>query len=138
MAASIFHSAIQTNIAHKLKELEKFRAFTELTVSLNGTDYKPDLCLYPYKKLDWQFDSIREEETPILIVEILSPTQGSLEIMEKTKLFLEAGVKSCWLVTVHTLSVTVYSAIDQFKVFTEGDVIDDSLGISIPLKDIFS
>lgn len=137
MAASFFHSAIQINIGKKLAEIEKYRAFSELTIVINGTDYKPDICLYPYKKIDWEIDAIRVEELPLLAVEIISPTQGTLELVEKTKIFLESGIKSCWLVTIHPQSVSVYSAIDSKKVFYEGDVIDDVLGIQVPIKDIF-
>lgn len=90
------------------------------------------------KELDWEIDAIREEEIPLMIVEILSPTQGALEIAEKTKFFLETGVKSCWVVTVYPKSVSVYSGVGTKKVFIEEEVTDDILGISIPLKDIFS
>lgn len=48
MAAFIFHSAIQTNIGHRLAKFEQYRTFAELTINIDGTDYNPDLCLYPY------------------------------------------------------------------------------------------
>lgn len=137
MAASFFHSAIQANIAHKLIEVGKYRTFTELTVSINGTDYKPDVCLYPFQKLDWQLDRIKVEEVPLMVVEILSPTQGTQELVEKTKIFLEAGVKSCWLVTVHPQTVSVYSSFDSKKVFIEGNVVDETLDINIPFDSVF-
>lgn len=137
MAASFFHSSIQMNVGHQLAANESYRVCSELTISINGTDYKPDLCLYPYQKVDWIFDSIRMEEIPLMVVEILSPTQGAQELIEKMKIFLEAGVKSCWLVTVHPPSVSVFSSISERKIYTDGDIVDNQLGITIPFESVF-
>lgn len=137
MAVSLFHSAIQTNVAHKLIEYEQYRTFTELTVNIHGTDYKPDVCLYLFKKFDWKLDTIRVTEMPLLVVEVISPTQGVQEVMEKVKMFLEAGVKSCWVVTIFPKNVSVFSSFESDVNFISGEIVDDSLGIKIPFESVF-
>jgi Uma2 family endonuclease len=62
-------------------------------------------------------------EMPLLVVELLLPTQGTQEILDKFEIYLAAGIKSCWLIEPAIGSVTVYENLDTFKSFVEGNVI---------------
>ena len=75
---------------------------------------------------------------PLLAIEILSPKQGMDDVLAKFQAYFALGVKSCWLVTPALEAVTVYSSLDNFKIFGKnGEVVDEVLGISVPLAKIF-
>jgi Uma2 family endonuclease len=74
---------------------------------------------------------------PILAIEVLSPKQGTYEILEKFKVYFELGVQSCWLVYPEAEAITVYSSINNRKLFGNGEVIDEVLDIRLPHHDIF-
>ncbi|MEZ4737110.1 MAG: Uma2 family endonuclease [Caldilineaceae bacterium] len=82
-------------------------------------------------------DILRMSEMPLLAIEVLSPKQGGYDILEKFKLYFTLGVQSCWLVIPNTRTVVVYSTPDSFATFGTGEVIDESLGIQIPVEEIF-
>ena len=76
-------------------------------------------------------------EMPLLAVEILSPKQGTYELLEKFKVYFELGVKSCWLVDPAITTITVYSSNEEWRTFSGSEVIDETLGIKLPLNKIF-
>ncbi len=76
-------------------------------------------------------------EMPLLAIEIISPTQGSKEILDKFEVYFAAYIKSCWLIDPATGVVTVYSSLDKSRTFVENDIIDTVLDLKIPIKDIF-
>jgi Uma2 family endonuclease len=75
MGPSINHSYIQVKLASLLNNLTQYSVFSELTLDIDGKEYVPDLCIYPQRKFDPLNDLIRIKEIPLLILEILSPTQ---------------------------------------------------------------
>lgn len=83
---SFNHSAVQANLAFLFKRLGIYRVSTELSLDVSEADLtglaskdevKPDLCLYPKRSLSRPFDILRMSEMPLLVVEVLSPRQGS-------------------------------------------------------------
>ena len=78
------------------------------------------------------------KEMPLLAVEIVSPKQGMYEIAEKVLLYFELGVRSCWVVEPIIQAITVYASIGQWETFTRGDVVDEKLGIRLPIDEIFA
>ena len=59
------------------------RFFSELTLQIEGKDYIPDVCLYLKKPMNFAgSDILRMTELPLLAIEVLSPTQGTQEIIE--------------------------------------------------------
>ncbi|NJO15453.1 MAG: Uma2 family endonuclease [Thioploca sp.] len=108
-------------------------------------ELKPDVCLYPVSKyprgLRKPVDILRMTDMPVLAIEILSPKQGIYDIKQKFKAYFALGISSCWLVQPEIESVTVYSAIDSFKLFdrSHGDteIIDTILEIHLSLEKIF-
>lgn len=143
---SLNHSAIQVNLAFLLKKIGTFSVYTELSLDtsrLDKTKYKfkeeikPDVCIYPKRGLSRPYDILKMAEMPLLAMEILSPKQGLQEIVEKIDAYFALGVRSCWLIDPTTAIVVVYSALDEHKVFSADEVIDDIIGIRLPFDDIF-
>ena len=77
-------------------------------------------------------------EMPLIAIEILSPRQGFDEILEKFKVYFALGIPSCWLVAPAINAISVYSGPTQWITFTQGDVIDETVGIRLALGDIFA
>ena len=145
---SFNHGYVQARLIVGLDKLGSYTPVTELSLDVSTVDLgqfdlrtkeeiKPDICLYPKRGLSRPRDILKMTEMPLLAVEILSPRQGTYEILEKFRLYFELGVQSCWLVEPAINTVTVYSSIIEWKTFTTGNVVDDTLGISLSIHDIF-
>ena len=148
---SFNHSCLQTNVSTLLKNTGKYTVCIELSLDLSNLDLsqfdlkakeelKPDICIYPKRKINPTHDILKMSEMPLLAIEILSPKQGTYDILEKFKAYFELGIQSCWLVIPSNLSITVYSNIDNFKNFVNDlsdEIIDSVLDIRLPIQDIF-
>jgi len=136
MAASNVHAAVQVNIAYEVRRLTNYRVYTELSILIDGAEYKPDVSVYPYEQLNRKHDIVKMEKLPVGAMEIVSPTQFPQQIVSKIETYLNAGIQSCWLVLPYPASVTVYTGNTE-KMFTEGNVCDSVLGIEIPIENIW-
>ncbi|KMJ57603.1 Uma2 family endonuclease [Bacillus sp. LL01] len=81
---------------------------------------------------------------PNLIVEILSPSNQSHDLITKLNLYMKYGVKEYWIVNPMLNSITVYSlneedVYEQFDIKTEQGTITSKLldGFHVELKYIF-
>ncbi len=137
MSPSFNHAYIQSNLIGELRKNKKYTILSELTLDIDGKDYIPDISVYPKRKMDRLNDIIKVSEMPLLIIEILSPTQGTREIVDKFKICVEKGVRSCWLIEPFSASVTVYSAPDKIKTFVDNEIFDEILDLKVPIKPIF-
>ncbi len=136
MAASNVHAAVQVNIAHELRNMTEYRIYTELSILIDGTEYKPDVSAYPYHELDRKHDIIKMENMPLSAIEIVSPTQLPQTIVTKIERYLQAGIRSCWMVVPYPSTVTVYAA-DSEQTFFDGNITDTVLGIELPFNHVF-
>lgn len=145
---SFNHGYTQARLIVLFDRAGQYTPVTELSLDVSGIDLskfdlktkeevKPDICLYPKRGRSRPRDILRMTEMPLLAVEILSPKQGTYDILEKFKVYFELGVKSCWLVDPAINTVTVYSANDAWQTFSSNEVIDAPLGIKLPLDEIF-
>jgi len=135
---SYFHSMVQARLAKLLGNLNKYEVFTELSLDIDGTEYKPDVCVYSIKlKKNRAKDIIKMTELPMLSIEILSPRQGFQELVEKVEVYFNAGIKSCWIVLPGIESIQVFSSLENFKVFSEGNLIDNIIGIELSINEVF-
>jgi len=138
MSPSYHHSYLAGKIIAALGKLDEYSVFSELTLQIDR-DYVPDISLYKKRKINFKSgDIIKMTEIPLLVIEILSPSQGVQEILDKFKIYFEAGVKSCWLVIPVTESVTVYSSTDNAETFYKDNIIDTILNIQISVNEIFA
>lgn len=146
---SFNHGYIQVRLDILFDRLGGFTPVNELSLDVSTVDLskfdlrskeeiKPDVCLYPKRGLSEPRDILRMREMPLLAVEIVSPKQGLYEIWEKFRLYFELGIQSCWLVEPTTRIVTVYSSSQARRAFSSDDVVDEKLGIRIPIYEIFA
>ena len=138
MSPSLHHSYICGNLIAAFRALGDYSVFSELTLQINGKDYIPDVSLYPKRKINLvEEDIIKMTEMPVLICEVLSPTQGTQEVLSKFPLYFAAGIMSCWMIVPPLSSVMAYSAPNVAQVFKTGEVIDSALNIRLSLQEIF-
>lgn len=138
---SLNHSLIQANLVFELKTRlrQSHTIATELNLTLQGKKLVPDLAVFPKFAPDMQHDVLWVQEAPLTTIEILSPKQDMDSLLEKAALFLAAGVKSCWIVVPAIGTVAVFTGPSTYRSFANGGVVlDEGLGVEIPLSDIFS
>jgi Uma2 family endonuclease len=116
---------------------DRYTVLPELSLDLPVRDRVPDLCVYPFMESLGE-EEIKMTETPLGIVEILSPTQNHIDLNEKRKQYFAAGVQSYWLVLPDLKSVHVFRNVDDHDYFNRHDVLKDKvLGVEIDLKEVF-
>ncbi len=137
---SFNHSYLQARLASLFNNMEQYTALTDLSMDINGAEYRADVCIYPKRGRSKPQDILRISEMPLLAVEILSPKQGTYDIIEKFKVYFEADIRSCWLVSPATDTITVYSAMDDFKNYAADfnqELKDNALETSISVEELF-
>ncbi|MCR2821304.1 Uma2 family endonuclease [Lederbergia panacisoli] len=102
----------------------------------------PDLVIICDKR---GFTESRYVGVPSLIIEILSPSNQSHDLITKFNIYMKYGVREYWIVNPMLQSITVYELNDedmyeQYDVKTDiGKVHSGFLdGFSVELKEIFS
>jgi Uma2 family endonuclease len=134
------HSQIQTNLVLALAPYRKeFSFFTELEIELPSGRAVPDVCIYPKITINWRKDIIRRTEAPILAIEILSPRQALDDINTKIdNVYFLDEVKAAWIILPRNQTVLVLTPDGKTRTYTEGVIQDETTGIEIAIKDIFS
>jgi len=148
---SLYHSATQAKLTCLLGVDERFTVMTELSLDISQHDFsqygikdkdelKPDVCLYPSDIGFPDRDIIKMTDMPLLVVEILSPSQGTKELKDKLYAYFDLGVKSCWLVIPDIQLITVYAKPGQFKNFDvqhDTELVDEILDMHLPIANVF-
>ncbi len=134
---SFNHGYFQLSIGMALRQQNKFAVVTASSIEIEGKEYIPDISVYPKRTINRLHDIVKMTEMPLSAIEIISPTQGTLEIVNKFKVYFAGGIKSCWLVDPLQGSVVIFSSPDQAQTITSGEVIDKTLEISIPIEELF-
>lgn len=133
------HSIIQSNLIVELTipYRDKFRLLSEVKLNMPPVDTVPDVAIYPLMEFDSLHDETKMEEMPLGAIEIISPSQGDQELVDKISRYFDFGVKSCWLVQPTFRIVTVFSDKTTFKTFIDGELYDPVLDIRLDLNRIF-
>ncbi|OQY45165.1 MAG: hypothetical protein B6242_11080 [Anaerolineaceae bacterium 4572_78] len=136
---SLVHSYIQAKLINILFDFKDYNIHSELTLTINGKDYTPDVVIYPKNDISINFakDVIKMTDMPKLAIEVLSPTQGVQEILDKFEVYFESGIKSCWLVQPFPSIITVCQSLTEKQVFSTGDLMDKVLNIKFQMKKVF-
>ena len=141
MAHSYHHAYIASNVVAGLHKRKEYSVLSELALQIHK-DCLLDLNigLYPRQQVDFiAVDSVKITTMPLLAIEILSPTQGTEEVLEKFKVFFEAGVKSCWLIVPISRSIVVYSSMEKARIFNQDEEAHDNLiGVYLSLSEVFN
>jgi Uma2 family endonuclease len=147
---SVNHSIIQAKMSSLLINDDRFTVMTELSLDISQHDFskygikakdeiKPDICVYP-NSMDLQdIDILKMTEMPLLVIEILSPSQSLEFLKNKLYAYFSLGVKSCWLTIPSIEAIDVYSQPKQHKTFTMNDteVVDEVIDIRLPIQKVF-
>ena len=141
------HSLVQANLAFLIRTHSNYSAFIELSLDTSKLDsqhfpairdeLKPDVCVYPRRGVVI-LDILVMQEMPILAIEVISPRQGALSIVEKFQAYFALGIPSCWLVDPITAVVSIHHPGKAPKTFANGDVIDPVINLKLPLAEIFA
>ncbi|MGH7542510.1 MAG: Uma2 family endonuclease [Gemmatimonadota bacterium] len=79
---------------------------------------------------------------PDLAVEVVSPSNTAVEILQKVEDYLDSGTRLVWVVEARRRSVTVYRSRDEIRLLQEGDELggfDDVLpGFSVRVAELFA
>ena len=132
------HAVVQSSIiAALVRDAKEYSILTELSLDLNGNPFVPDISIYPKLDLHPLQDEIKKTEPPVIVIEILSPTQPLDDVIKKAHAYLKAGVGASWLVQPALETVTVLVAGEKPKFYTSGDVADSATGITVNVEEIF-
>jgi Uma2 family endonuclease len=132
------HGRVQTNLIVEFFQQQRFSTYSELTLTIGGANFTPDIGIYPREAADYRHDEITRAELPLVAVEILSPSQNHQEVVEKAEVYLRHGVKSCWIVSPPLRTVTVLLPDGREEVFHLGVVMDPVVGLTADLTKVFS
>lgn len=145
---SFNHGYLQLKIGACFLQLPQFTPSSELSLDLSALantnlsdlpdSLKPDIAVYAEWPIDFQNDVLKAEQMPVLAIEILSPLQGVKLLVDKFKFYFALGIRSCWLVYPYAQAIAVYRTPNEFTLFAQGDVVDDRVGVRIPLSQVFS
>lgn len=136
---SVNHSRIQLNLCMEFARQREFSVYPELDVRLEARDFTPDVCVYPHEPFRQFEDVSKRTDAPLLIVEILSNSQGAGDVYEKIRWYLAHGVKSAWMISPLGASVTIYGPNGSFQVHpTTGAVTDPVTGIHADFAAVMS
>jgi Uma2 family endonuclease len=139
MSPSYHHGYVCSKLIAALSFVPDITVFTELTLQIEDKDYIPDICLYPKREVNLTGkDILRMTEMPLVVIEILSPTQIVQDILDKFDRFFQSGIRSCWLVIPFAQTVSVYESSNQATVFHNEKIHDAALQIDIEWRAIFS
>ena len=133
------HSFTQTNLILKIgsQYSQKYRLGSELSLDLPERERVPDLVIYP--SMPFGEEEVKMSQIPLGVIEILSPTQNHVDLMQKKAEYFRAGVKSYWLVFPDLRSVYVYYSVSDYEVFGQDEtLLDKVLNIEVSLPEIFS
>ncbi|PWU13092.1 MAG: Uma2 family endonuclease [Verrucomicrobia bacterium] len=132
------HAITQTNLSIEFAKNKEYRVMSELSLELDGRPSTPYLSVYRRQPVDFRHDEVHVTQPPLLVVEILSPTQGTLEVMDKVEIYLKSGIKSVWVVNPPQQAITIYTPDGRLKTFVEGQVKDPATGLTADLEAVFS
>lgn len=132
------HGKLQFRIAKAISDNsgDRFDILTEVSLELSKP-VTPDIAVFPAETSDWLDDEIKVKRAPLAVVELLSPTQGNQELIDKLDIYFEAGVQSCWIVIPRFRLINVFTTKHEYKAFMQGELRDEKLGIQIDLESVF-
>jgi Uma2 family endonuclease len=133
------HSIVQSNLIYLLKSLYKtrYRVLSEITVRLGEHKYVPDIAVYARDASDWTKEEMEMTAPPLLAIEIESPSQSTGEMKDKADTYLAAGVRSVWLAFPPLATVMVMRLNAKAQFYSDGEVVDETLDIRVPVEEIF-
>lgn len=133
------HSRIQARFSKEIlvRYEDVYDVRSEQTLGPPNPPFVPDLSIFPAEVSTWQYDKVKEDEVPLTVIEIISPSQTDTELTEKAAAYFVAGTKSYWLVQPLFRTVVILQPNADELVFHNEPLTDPTNGISIDLKNVF-
>ena len=78
---------------------------------------------------------------PDLAVEVVSPTDAMIEVMEKVREYFQAGAQLVWLVLPSERLIHVFQSLTQIQVLTHADTLSGGAvvpGFQFPIASLFA
>ena len=102
---------------------------------------EPDIAFISAQKLPLNVRlSGYYEGAPDLVVEIVSPSDGSREVYHKARMWISFGVLLVWVVNPENRAIEVHRPNQPLLSLTENDILDGGEvlpGFSYPVRDVF-
>ncbi len=112
--ASFIHSLLQGEVAKRLGNYPNGRVFTELAIQTSMGVRVPDVSWGSDQYVQQHIKEVYASSAPEICVEIVSPSNSQEEMLEKVRLFIDAGAKEVWLITENG-SVSYYDQSGQIS-----------------------
>jgi Uma2 family endonuclease len=105
---------------------------------------RPDIAFVSYAR--WAKDRKKDRDenawpvVPKLGIEIVSPTDDAVELLDKIAEYFEAGMELVWVVYPHQSMIYVYQTLTDVHGLTRSDVLDGGKvlpGFKLPLSGLF-
>lgn len=136
------HGAIQANLSFelKLRYRDTYRILSETSLAIPPDGTTPDVVIYPADLvLNYQGEPAKRPDAPLVCIEIQSPSQSNEDMVAKTNIYFQFGVKSCWVILPSLRAVTVFDRPGHYEFFHQDDTLLDTIvEIEIPLSAIFA
>ncbi len=124
------HSYICSQIMRQLLPNERIEVLPELTLAV-GSGLTPDISVYLKEEIkpDFWNDITRFDKSPLIAIEIISPSQNIQDLLEKAKILANSGAKAVWTVEPfsHSIWVTTEKETQLFhntRIESEGIAVD--------------
>ena len=115
-----------------------YRILSGLTLATRPSATTTSVAIYPTFELDYENQAAEETNPPLTCIEIQSPSQSNEEMVAKTHIYFQFGVKSCWVVLPSLRAVMVFDRPGHYTFFHEDDTLRDTqTGFELPLTAIF-
>ncbi len=139
---NISHSVLEMRlaIAFSMGASERYLVTPELTFEFaDGLALTPDIAVLPKRSINWGREPARCREVPLLVVEIVSPSQGYQTIVDKVDAYFAHGVQSIWEVSPALEMIAIHQpGNDVPQLFQQGEVKDPVTGLTVRLEEIFA
>ena len=121
------HSSIQTFLAPAINQVgipqKVARAFTELRCTFGGRSLVPDISVFVWQRIPVDANGEIEntfEIPPDWVIEILSPEQNPMRVIDKILFCLDHGTELGWLIAPDDHSIMIFRA-GQQPILLEND-----------------
>ena len=133
-------AAIQANLIFelKLRYRDTYRSLSELSLATLPDGTTPDVAIYPAFLLDYEHRTAKRSDAPLACIEIQSPSQSNEEMVDKTGIYFDFGVRSCWIVVPAVKGIFVYDRPGHYEFFHGDELLrDPNLNLELPLSALF-
>lgn len=141
------HSTIQSELVSAVNQVTKANkiayAFPELRCTINNTSTVPDVAVFVWDKIPRTEKgriANRFETLPDWSIEILSPDQSLMKVLDKLLFCSENGTNLGWLINPEDETILVVFTDQKVKIFRDDNILPvlDKIELNLTVNDIFN